>query len=104
MTSSPQANFSDKTNSDVISSSNEWGKMSAAISALPKKYRLPLEEVFQRLLDGLDARRFLLEHIHESLAQLRLDMKYALFDLEATRRERDAYRLQLDEWEERSTS
>ena len=30
------------------------------------------------------------------LAQLRLDMKYLMFDLEATRRERDGYRQELE--------
>jgi hypothetical protein len=33
------------------------------------------------------------------LSQLRLDMKYLMFDLEATRRERDEYRFKLDEQE-----
>jgi hypothetical protein len=32
--------------------------------------------------------------VQEALSQLRLDMKYLLFDLEATRRERDAYKKQ----------
>jgi hypothetical protein len=31
------------------------------------------------------------------LSQLRLDMKYLMFDLEATRRERDDYIAKLDE-------
>jgi hypothetical protein len=30
--------------------------------------------------------------VQEALSQLRLDMKYLVFDLEATRRERDALR------------
>jgi len=37
-----------------------------------------------------------LDLIQEALGQLRLDMKYLMFDLEATRRERDEYRAQLD--------
>lgn len=35
-------------------------------------------------------RRRILELVQEALSQLRLDMKYIAFDLEATRRERDA--------------
>jgi hypothetical protein len=30
--------------------------------------------------------------IQEALSQLRMDMKYLMFDLEATRRERDDYK------------
>jgi hypothetical protein len=38
--------------------------------------------------------------VQEALSQLRLDMKYLVFDLEATRRERDALRNQSDEGKE----
>ena len=34
--------------------------------------------------------------VQEALSQLRLDMKYPMFDLEATRRERDALKQQRD--------
>jgi hypothetical protein len=34
--------------------------------------------------------------VQEALSQLRLDMKYLLFDLEATRRERNRYRESLE--------
>lgn len=36
-----------------------------------------------------DRRKRILELVQETLAQLRLDMKYIIFDLECTRRERD---------------
>jgi hypothetical protein len=35
--------------------------------------------------------------VQEALSQLRLDTKYLVFDLEATRRERDEYQRQLKE-------
>lgn len=35
-------------------------------------------------------RKRILSLVQEALSQLRLDMKYLMFDLEATRRERDA--------------
>ena len=35
--------------------------------------------------------------MQEALSQLRLDMKYLVFDLEATRRERDCYREQIED-------
>lgn len=34
--------------------------------------------------------------VQEALAQLRLDLKYLAFDLEATRKERDEYKFRLD--------
>ena len=41
---------------------------------------------------------YILALVQEALGQLRLDMKYLMFDLEATRRERDEFK-QL--WENR---
>jgi hypothetical protein len=35
--------------------------------------------------------------VQDALSQLRLDMKYLMFDLEATRRERDDFRRKLEE-------
>lgn len=44
-----------------------------------------------------DARRKrILKLVQEALSQLRVDMKYMIFDLEATRRERDLYKAELD--------
>jgi hypothetical protein len=37
--------------------------------------------------------------VQDALSQLRLDMKYLMFDLEATRRERDGYLARLEEQE-----
>ena len=42
-------------------------------------------------------RRRILSLVQDALGQLRLDMKYLAFDLEATRRERDEFRRK---WEE----
>ena len=42
-------------------------------------------------------RRRILNLVQEALSQLRLDMKYLVFDLEATRRERDALKPNHDE-------
>lgn len=41
-------------------------------------------------------RRSILTLVQEGLGQLRLDMKYIMFDLEATRRERDEYKEKLE--------
>ena len=44
----------------------------------------------QRVIEGTRRRKRILTLVQEALSQLRLDMKYLMFDLEATRRERDA--------------
>lgn len=44
-----------------------------------------------------DRKARLLTLVQEALAQLRVDVKYLIFDLEATRRERDEYKEQLEQ-------
>ncbi len=58
-------------------------------------HELP-EDSLQKFLEALDKlkedtikRRRILLSIQEKMANLRLDIKYLIFDLEATRRERD---------------
>jgi hypothetical protein len=50
----------------------------------------------QSVIATSQRRRRILALIQEALAALRLDMKYLAFDLEATRRERDEFRRQLE--------
>jgi hypothetical protein len=64
--------------------------LAAAVSALPAEYRSRLEVLMYRVVDSTKRRRRILNLVQEALSQLRLDMKYLVFDLEATRRERDA--------------
>ncbi|MBM4004597.1 MAG: transcriptional regulator [Planctomycetes bacterium] len=66
------------------------------ITTLPGEYRTRLEPVFARVMESTRRRRRILTLVQEALSQLRLDMKYLVFDLEATRRERDAFRQLLD--------
>lgn len=66
--------------------------LAAAISSLPAEFRTLLEPLAYRVVDSTRRRRRILNLVQEALSQLRLDMKYLVFDLEATRRERDAYR------------
>lgn len=65
-------------------------EMANLVAELPKAHRAALEPVLQRVVDSTRRRRRILQLVQEALAQLRLDMKYLVFDLEATRRERDA--------------
>lgn len=66
--------------------------LAAAVSNLPAEYRTRMETLMYRVVDSTKRRRRILNLVQEALSQLRLDMKYLVFDLEATRRERDALR------------
>jgi hypothetical protein len=68
-----------------------------AIDALPPQHRASLQPALNRVVDSSTRRRRILTMVQEALGQLRLDMKYLVFDLEATRRERDRYQQQLKE-------
>lgn len=64
----------------------------SAVQSLPVAYRDQLEEPLNRVVEYTRRRRRILNLIQEALSQLRVDMKYLMFDLEATRRERDEFR------------
>ena len=67
-----------------------------AVALLPVEHRRRLQPILDRVTESTKRRRRILHLVQEALSQLRLDMKYLMFDLEATRRERDACRKQLD--------
>jgi hypothetical protein len=66
--------------------------LAAAVAQLPADVRSKLDPLMFRVVDSTKRRRRILNLVQEALSQLRLDMKYLVFDLEATRRERDALR------------
>jgi hypothetical protein len=68
-----------------------------ALRQVPAAHRSRLEPLLNRVLDSTRRRRRILTLVQDALSQLRLDMKYLMFDLEATRRERDEYRAKLDD-------
>lgn len=72
-------------------------ELTAAIASLPAEFRTKLEPIMARVVDSTKRRRRILNLVQEALSQLRLDMKYLVFDLEATRRERDSLRQSRDE-------
>ena len=76
----------------------ELAELQKAIESLPVAQRVTLVPAFQRVVDSTNRRRKILNLVQEALGQLRLDMKYLVFDLEATRRERDSYREQLQSY------
>ncbi len=51
--------------------------------------RLVLADALDKVLDSMTRRRRILKLIQTAMTDLRLDMKYLMFDLEATARERD---------------
>ena len=71
--------------------------LAAAIAGMPAEFRSRLEPLMFRVVDSTKRRRRILNLVQEALSQLRLDMKYLVFDLEATRRERDALRHNSDD-------
>ena len=71
--------------------------LATAISQLPPEHREKIDPVLTRVIDSTKRRRRILSLVQDALSQLRLDMKYLAFDLEATRRERDEYRRKFEE-------
>jgi hypothetical protein len=67
-----------------------------SIGQLDAEARNRLEPLLSRVVESTKRRRRIMNLVQDALSQLRLDMKYLLFDLEATRRERDEYKAQLD--------
>ena len=76
---------------------NDVQQLIEAVGRLPEAH----QPEFSRLLDSIIAsttrRRRVMALVQDALSQLRLDMKYLMFDLEATRRERDEYLTNLDQ-------
>jgi hypothetical protein len=75
----------------------DLAELETGINDLPAELRLQIQPVFDRVKQSTLRRRQILQLVQDALSQLRLDMKYLMFDLEATRRERDEFRRQLEE-------
>ena len=75
----------------------EIAELQKAMRCLPAEHRLALEPLLVQVVESAQRRRRILTLVQDALSQLRLDMKYLLFDLEATRRERDEYRRKVEE-------
>jgi hypothetical protein len=75
--------------------SREVEDLVEAVRRLPEEQRHAIEPFVTRVADSNRRRRQILSLVQDALSQLRLDMKYLTFDLEATRRERDDFRRKL---------
>jgi hypothetical protein len=80
--------FKDEIPADLL-------ELTQAIESLPIEQRVRLLPSLRRVTESSVRRRRILTLVQEALGQLRLDMKYLVFDLEATRRERDEFQQQL---------
>ncbi len=74
-------------------------RLAAAVHAIPEQYTRDLVPALERVIESTKRRRRILNMVQDALSQLRLDMKYLMFDVEATRRERDEYHARLQEFE-----
>jgi hypothetical protein len=70
----------------------------AAVGNLPESVRSEIAPLLERVVESTKRRRRILTLVQDALSQLRLDMKYLMFDLEATRRERDDYLAKLEDF------
>jgi hypothetical protein len=75
-------------------------ELARAIAQLPGEYQTKLNPALCRVKESVKRRKRILGLVQEALSQLRLDMKYLMFDLEATRRERDALKAEIDRIDE----
>jgi hypothetical protein len=72
-------------------------ELAQVLQHLPVEQRAAIEPVFARVVESTKRRRRILNLVQDALSQLRLDMKYLMFDLEATRRERDDFKRKAEE-------
>jgi peptidoglycan/xylan/chitin deacetylase (PgdA/CDA1 family) len=75
----------------------ELADLGLRIARLTGPHQQELAVAYARVVDSVRRRRRILSLVQDALSQLRLDIKYLMFDLEVTRQERDALRQQLEE-------
>ncbi len=86
--------FAKKTDERLEKLPQDVRSLIAKLRELPPEYQEMLAPFVDDMVRGTQRRREIFTQIQESVSQLRLDMKYLIFDLEATRRERDANQIQ----------
>lgn len=79
-------------NDSVTEFSADLTQLIGLVAELPPQFRDRIQPVLGRVVESTQRRRRILTLVQEALSQLRLDMKYLVFDLEATRRERDKFK------------
>jgi len=84
-------------NSDEEEIPRELAELGQRIASSSDPCRAELELAYHRVVDSVRRRRRILSLVQEALSQLRLDIKYLMFDLEVTRQERDELKQQLED-------
>ena len=77
----------------------EVTELRAQVEALPRAARDKLVPLCERLAHFLQLQGRLIRIAQDAIDQLHLDNRYLLFDVEATRRERDALKQELENLE-----
>ncbi|MCA9049571.1 MAG: transcriptional regulator [Planctomycetaceae bacterium] len=85
--------FQDRNIDDLPPELTELGDL---IHGLEPTHRQELLAAYQRVTESVLRRRRILGIVQEALSQLRLDVKYLMFDLEMTRRERDELQARIE--------
>lgn len=98
----PNAALTNDSNMNAQSTSTldlptDLKQLAAAIGQLPVDQSALIQPLLDRVVESTSRRRRILSLVQDALGQLRLDMKYLMFDLEATRRERDGFQQQLEQ-------
>jgi hypothetical protein len=75
----------------------ELSELYCQVQALPRQWRQTLVPLCRRLSEWSGRQRRLVQAAQDAVDDLRLDVKYLRFDLEATCRERDALRQELEQ-------
>ena len=76
---------------------SELTQLGELIASIRSARKTEFEIAYQKVVESEHRRHRLLDLVQDALSQLRLDVKYLIFDLDATRQERDELRRQLDE-------
>jgi hypothetical protein len=94
MTNNPQASVT-----SVEELPADLQRLVLAVQSLSPEHSGEVAAALERVVESTKRRRRILNLVQDALSQLRLDMKYLMFDLEATRRERDEYLAKLEQQE-----
>ena len=81
---------------DVDELPRELIELGRRVAELPPEHLEAIEKPFRQVVEGVRRRRRILSLVQEALAQLRLDVKYLVFDLDVTRKERDELRAEVE--------
>ncbi|MCP4175817.1 MAG: transcriptional regulator [Fuerstiella sp.] len=92
---SPPKRFEARPAEDLPAELVELGDLIRGIDIDAARHE-ELQALYSRVTESALRRRRILGLVQEALSQLRLDVKYLMFDLEVTRRERDELQAQIE--------